>query len=418
MKRIVFTLAALLAATTIALVAQDADEVLEKARQEYLDATGGTAPDAGNEGDGSTTVIVIVEAPGTPEAPERYPAELDGGRWPLVFNWVPGVGVPMGSVDASLAFGGIGSLARSVEGIQASSVFSLSEGNVEGFQLSGVFNIAGGGLEGFQSAGVFNIAGAGVQGFQGAGVFNIAGGDVEGFQGAGVFNIADDIEGFQGAGVFNIADRIDGTQVAGVFNIAGQAEGFMIAPVNVADSLDGVALGLINLIGDGVNEVGFEYAPAAELYGMIWRNGTHSLFSLVRLSAPIENLPETWSEQLALSLGLGTRLSLGRASWIDLDLSGERVLDKAFRTGAVAALDSGDALALWRAFAPYPSLGLSAGARLGPLKAWIGARVDIDLPGLVVTDERWHDPEMPIWSGVFFGNEWTARPRLVLGMAF
>ncbi len=417
MKRIVFALAALLAATAIALVAQDADEVLEKARQEYLDATGGTAPDDGTGDDGGTTVIIVVEAPDPAESGESYPAELDAGRWPLVFNWVPGVGIPFGSVDASLAFGGIGSLVRSVEGIQASSVFSLAEGSVEGFQLSGVFNIAGGSLEGFQAAGVFNIAGGSVEGFQGAGVFNIASA-AEGFQGAGVFNIADDVEGFQGAGVFNIAGNLEGTQLAGVFNIAGHAEGFMIAPINVADSLDGVAIGLVNIIGDGVNEIGVEYAPSSDIASLVWRNGTKSLFSLVRLSAPIENLPEAWDSKLALSVGLGTRLELGRSSWIDLDLSGERVVDEALTDGAAGALDSGDLLALWRAFAPYPSIGLTAGGSLGPFKAWAGARVDVDLPGLAATDGRWQDPLMPTWSGETFGIEWIARPRLVLGLAF
>jgi len=417
MKRIVFALAALLAATAIALVAQDADEVLEKARQEYLDAAGGTIPDDGTGSDGGTTVIVIVESPDPAESRESYPAELDAGRWPLVFNWVPGVGIPFGSVDASLAFGAVGSLVRSLEGIQASSVFSLAEGKVEGFQVSGVFNIAGGTLEGFQSAGVFNIAGGSVEGFQGSGVFNIAEG-VEGFQGAGVFNIAEGIEGFQGAGVFNIADNVEGTQLAGVFNVAGKAEGFMIAPINIADSLDGVAIGLVNIIGDGVNEIGFEYAPALDIASAVWRNGTKSLFSIVRLSAPAENLPEAWDAKLALSVGLGTRLALGRGSWIDFDLSGERVVDDEFRTGAVAALDSGDWLALWRAFAPYPSLGLGAGGRLGPFTTWLGARVDVELPGLVATDGRWQDPESPTWTGETFGLDWIARPRLVFGVAF
>jgi hypothetical protein len=418
MKRIVFALAALMAATSVALVAQDADEVLEKARQEYLDATGQAASGAIPENGGETTVIVIVEAPGAEAPQDAYPSARAADRWPLVLNWVPGVGVPMGSVDASLAFGGIGSLVRSLEGIQASSVFSLAEGDVEGLQLSGVFNIAGGRIEGFQGAGVFNIAGGELEGFQGAGVFNIAGGRIKGFQGAGVFNIAADVEGFQGAGVFNIADRIDGTQVAGVFNVAGKAEGLMVAPINIADSLDGVAIGLLNFIGDGVNELGVEYTPSAEIASLVWRNGTRAMFSIVRLSAPLENLPDAWKERPALSIGLGTRLMLGRMSWIDLDLSGERVLDSEFGTEATAALDSGDSLALWRAFAPYPSLGLSAGGRFGPFKAWAGARVDFDLPGLAVTDERWRDPDLPTWSGDAFGLRWTARPRLVFGLAF
>lgn len=409
MKRIAFAFAALMAATTIALVAQDADEVLEKARQEYLDASGA--------GDGGTTVIVIVEGSAGEPAPSEPAVGPVGTRWPLVYHWVPGVGIPMGSVDASLAFGGLGSLVRSLEGIQASSVFSLAEGDVEGFQVSGVFNIAGGDLEGFQGAGVFNIAGGDLEGFQGAGVFNLAG-DVQGFQGAGVFNIAGDVQGFQGAGVFNMVESVEGTQLAGVFNLAGRAEGFMIAPINVADSLDGVAIGLINLIGDGVNELGVEYAPSAEIASAVWRNGTKSLFSIVRLSAPTENLPEAWKDLLALSVGLGTRLPLDRASWIDLDLSGERVMDQTFRTEAAAALDSGDFLALWRAFAPYPSVALTAGARLGPFTAWAGARVDFDLPGLAETDLRWRDPKAPTWSGETLGLEWIARPRLVFGLAF
>ena len=47
-----------------------------------------------------------------------------------------------------------------------------------------------------------------------------------------------------------------------------------------------------------------------------------------------------------------------------------------------------------------------------------GARVDVELPGLVATDGRWQDPESPTWTGETFGLDWIARPRLVFGVAF
>ena len=387
MKRIVFFLAAAaLFARLPGAYAQDLSEpdegsVLQKARDQYGRGT---------------------DSPEPSEIPED-PSLEDSGRpyTPFVVSFVPGIQFPaFGLYDTSAAFGWIGSGVGDVEGIQASGVFNLAR-DVEGFQGSGVFNIA-----------------RDVEGFQGSGVFNIAR-DVEGFQGAGVFNIARKVEGFQMSGTFNIADTVDGGMVAGVFNAADRVSGSMIGLVNVADHLDGVALGLINIIGNGVNEIGLAYVPAEDMTYLSYRTGTASLYAVYYGGVGAED----WfvdSDSLIVGIGFGHRIRIGEGS-LDFEVSAEQELYPDRRAALTAAAEAEDEEAFWALIRPYPAVRAALNIPVLGFKAVLGIEADFDVSawGSYVPDRlRASSFRTGGWSGDAWGLEFTAWPKVYLGLSF
>lgn len=387
MKRYVLVLiAAALCARLPGAFAQDFTEpdeqsVLQKARDKY---------GKGAESSSQT------EAPGKPEAEESgLPYS------PFVFSFVPGIQFPPFALyDTSAALGWIGSGVGNVQGIQVSGVFNLAR-NVEGFQGSSVFNIA-----------------RDVEGFQGSGVFNIAR-DVEGFQGAGVFNIARKVDGFQVSGTFNIADTVDGGMIAGVFNAADRVSGSMIGLVNIADHLDGVALGLVNIIGNGVNEIGLAYVPSEDMTYLAYRTGTASLYAVYYGGVGSED----WfvdADSLIVGLGLGHRIRIGEGS-LDFEVSAEQELYADRRAALEAAADAKDERAFWDLIRPYPSVRAALNIPVLGVKAVLGMEVDFDAPAWAsYVPERLKTTSFRSggWSGDLWGLEFTAWPKVYLGLSF
>ncbi len=327
--------------------------VLEKARQKYeqsgqpgAPATAGateesptapppaivpppaTAPTDGGSSKSVTvyksdTTVVTVEVTKSPrDSSDDDPSGDEYPYFPFVVSFVPGLSIPFGTYDTSMAYGAIGSLVGSLHGIQGAGVFCLADGPVRGFQGAGVFNIAEG-LDGFQGAGVFNIAE-----------------DVHGFQGAGVFNIADDVEGVQTAGVFNIADRMDGFQAAGVINVNDKGSGVMLGLINVSDEFDGVAIGLLNFIGNGVNDLGIDYQFASDTAYATLRSGTRALYASVFAGLPAADLARS-AERLTVGAGLGHRFRVLFMS-LDAELGTESSFDPVALNALASYLRTGD----------------------------------------------------------------------------
>ena len=173
---------------------------------------------------------------------------------------VPGLTLVGKGKDSSLlSLGLVGAHDRNIYAIQDSLIMNIASGTVNGLQTSSVFNIAGQ-----------------VNGAQGAGVFNCAG-NVNGAQAAGVFNTAKDVRGVQAAGVFNVAQDVKGTQVAGVFNSAKEVHGVQVGVVNYAEKSDGLAIGVVNIIKDGMHHVGFNW-DSNGLFDIFFQSGTKNLF--------------------------------------------------------------------------------------------------------------------------------------------
>lgn len=425
MKRFVSCFVAAAVCASAGLFAQDAgndDYVLEQARREYQasgSSSSQTAPAASaSNADNAAPQPFITITVNRPERPERR-ASGDEKRYPytpFVLSVVPGISAPMGVWDTSMALGWIGSVTGSVDGFAAAGAFNIGLGTVNGFQGAGAFNIAEGDVNGFQGAGVFNIA-KDVNGFQGAGVFNIAE-DVAFAQGAGVFNIAQRVSGVQAAGVFNVADELDGVQAAGVINVAGKAKGLMIAPINVADSLDGVAIGFLNFIADGINDLAVDYQFATDTAYLTYRTGTRALYAVAYAGLPGQRIADGFQsiDGLSAGFGLGRRVRFLFLS-ADIEAAAELPVDPASWSAAAAA-DDPRLLGLDRAFGSLRvSFGFGGRKNLG---LYMGVKTDIAPAGAGLVPEHlraaWGEPSAEAIT--LFGERFELWPKFFMGFRF
>ena len=227
---------------------------------------------------------------------------------------VPGLTLVGKGRDSSLlSLGLIGAYDRNIYAIQDSLIMNIASGTVNGLQSSSVFNIAGQ-----------------VNGAQGAGVFNCAG-NVNGAQAAGVFNTAKDVRGVQAAGVFNVAQDVKGAQVAGVFNSAKEVHGVQVGVINYAEKSDGLAIGVINIIKDGMHHVGFNW-DSNGLFDIFFQSGTKNLFITLGAAMDAKNLfidTDELTEDLTYIYygGFGTEFRFGFSS-LDLEFLFKTVYNK------------------------------------------------------------------------------------------
>jgi len=411
MKRLisVLALAALLGQAALVIAQESGDpsvkSVLDAARSKYWKDRGGD----------STTNSETDSASDQDSVPYA----------PMILGFVPGLSIPFGYFDASMAAGAIGILARDINGIEASGVFNLSR-DIRGFQAAGVFNLARS-VVGFQSAGTFNIVDKDLLGFQSAGIFNIVNGHVSGFQAAGIFNldgkvdapvqaagifnVVDEIRGFQAAGIFNIAQTVEGGQAAGIFNAAKRVQGVQIGLVNVTDHIDGVQLGLVNIAGNGVGSLGVTYEPSTNFFYAHIQEGTPALYTVAGLGAAAGDWGTNISGFVA-SLGLGSRTRLFGLN-IDLDVSASQPLAgmpmdrEAWRTCDSSLQDR---------FRPYPSIRLMAGLPVGErlqIVAGLAADIDMDSLGSRVPEAL---KTANVWNGSAFGEGFSAYYKWFFGI--
>ncbi|MDX5320875.1 MAG: hypothetical protein LPK45_07190, partial [Bacteroidota bacterium] len=227
----------------------------------------------------------------------------------------------------------------SVTGFQGAGVFNVTEGNVTGFQGAGVFNVNGASVKGFQGAGVFNVADGQIEGVQGAGVFNIANGKVHGAQAAGIFNIStDEVQGFQGAGIYNISDgklkgvqaagiwnyaqHIQGLQAAGIFNSAEVVQGAQVGLINIADSMNGVPIGLFSFVKKGYHKLDIG-ADEVFLGRLAFRSGTHWFHNIIQVGVDQKNFGSR-DPLWMVGYGVGTSLPI-RKHFIDFDITASQI---------------------------------------------------------------------------------------------
>jgi hypothetical protein len=209
----------------------------------------------------------------------------------------------------------IGGYSAGLAGVEVAGVFNIESEFAGGVQGAGVFNVVDGPMGGAQAAGVFNVVDGTVGGVQGAGVFNVVDGTMGGVQLAGAFNIVDgDVGGVQASGGFNVVDGdLHGVQV-GVLNIvSGEVHGVQVGVVNIADDVDGVGLGLVNIYPDGR----FHLVSWADETGQ-WSQGIvhgsswlHNIYALgFNPARPLD---------VSATLGLGAHWELPGPLFADLD---------------------------------------------------------------------------------------------------
>lgn len=229
-----------------------------------------------------------------------------------------------GGVDGLEVGGLYNKIINDVEGVQIAGVGSQVGGDVVGTQVGGVFNVNKGKVQGVQAAGVFNIAGE-TQAIQAAGLFNISHGDAAGLQASGLFNISrGKAEGLQVAslfnksqgftrsqisGLFNTAGDVEGGQVSALFNKAKRVDGFQVALINVADTVNGVPVGLLNIVKNGYNRLELSSNDALFANAAL-KLGAYSFYNIFKAGLRWDMQEQAGTagaveETLAYSWGLG-----------------------------------------------------------------------------------------------------------------
>ena len=256
-------------------------------------------------------------------------------------------------------FGGVGNIVGgNVRGVQAGGVLNLAN-SVNGVQIGGVVNNAteraDAQFSGFynscdksvlQTAGFINLArgsGAQIAGFinlanksrlQLAGAVNVAdSADVQiagvinttrhdcAMQVAGVINHADSIRGMQLGGVGNISTGDANIQISGIFNKARYVRTFQLSLINLADSSDGLSLGLFNFIKSGFRQLELS-ADEIFPFNAAFRAGTNQFHTMIMAGmSPFKN-PVPY---LNVGYGIGTSLSKSGKLLFDITLSSKYI---------------------------------------------------------------------------------------------
>lgn len=168
------------------------------------------------------------------------------------FSLFPGISTNQkmsGNVSNNYSFNLVGGFNYGTHTLELGSAFNINRKFSYGWQLAGGFNFVRGIVDGVQLSGGANVVGQQMEGTQLSGGINFVYGDQSGLQGAGGANIVlGESKGVQLSGGFNQATNLKGTQISGGFNaVIQEAEGIQIAPVNYATILKGKQIGIVNV---------------------------------------------------------------------------------------------------------------------------------------------------------------------------
>ncbi len=279
------------------------------------------------------------------------------------------------------------------EGLQLSCMVNVVNGELDGaqvglvcnwatedaafLQLGGIANVAAGDYQGTQAGPFLNWVGGTVSGLQLGGVANVAGGAVSGTQASCAYNAAASVSGFQLSGVVNRSGgRVDGVQLACLLNVAGDVRGWQIGVVNIADSLDGHAIGVVSVERDGIADLGAFIASDGGI-GIEGRLGTKRTYTALAVDATV--LGD--DSRACLYLGFGRRFRFCSVV-LDADLG---IAQRASLPLGPGSVDSCSRIALARVAIPLSD---------GPL--YVGGGVGLKIYD---ADGGWIDPAAP-WGRI------------------
>lgn len=290
--------------------------------------------------------------------------------------------------------GAINHSMRSLEGVQIAGLGNTVWDTLAGVQIAGGANIAKRGMTGTQLAGGANIALGDLDGVQVVGGFNVAHGAVNKAQVAGGVNYARSVKGGQVAAGINVSlghvgggqvgfggnyarsvsggqvsfginivpDSVSGGQVGfganyaghvsggqfsfglnvvpgtvsgaqvGAVNFARQAAGGQVGFINLSDSVGGAAVGILTISLKGYHRFDMVAGDVMPLSVHI-RTGTSGFHNILGYSPPV-----TPDQRWGFLYGLGTEPRIGRDSFLNIDLTGEQVVEQAEWVDAVNIL--------------------------------------------------------------------------------
>ncbi len=250
----------------------------------------------------------------------EFGAVLNIVRDSVRFVQMAGVGNFVGKGMRGLQAAGVFNKTRRMDGVQLAGVVNAVQEDSRYLQAAGVGNITIGKHTGMQYAGTFNLANE-FDGMQAAGTLNYTA-KGHGVQAAGVFNQAKRMDGVQLAAVVNYVDTIRGGQISAVVNIANYVKGFQVGLVNIADSVDGVPVGLFSYVRKGYHNI--ELSCDDIFYGnAAFRTGVPLFHSIMFVGMRPNSDPNPlWT----YGLGFGSTLRVKRNFYLDLDVTGQQLL--------------------------------------------------------------------------------------------
>jgi hypothetical protein len=254
-----------------------------------------------------------------------------------------GIGNVVGNNFKGFQVAGIFNTSRNVKGVQAAGIFSSSMANAD-FQVSGVYNYARAGNS--QTSGILNIARemklqiAGIANtaeksvLQIAGILNLASdaknqtsginshsGNVTFLQISGIVNSASAVNGLQLTGCFNYARNSANVQIAGLFNRAGYVRTLQLSVLNLADSCNGISVGLFSYVKNGYHKL---EVSADEIFpfNASFRSGVKQFHTLVMIGInPFGNARNDFH----FGYGIGTSFGKTGKLLFDIDLTNREI---------------------------------------------------------------------------------------------
>lgn len=272
-------------------------------------------------------------------------------------------GVESPNITNKFSLNIIGGVAQGLDGIELGSVANVLLGNMKGFQGSGFTNAVLGNVKGVQLAGYVNYSGGNLNGAALAGLCNVnmhdaTGGqfsgflnanlgdfkgvqlatfsnfnlkNMKGFQGSGFANVnVGNFEGAQIAGFSNITvGNIKGYQVSGFLNYAKKINGLQLGIINVADSVEGAAIGFLSIVKHGLHQI--EVSADEVFYsGLSLRTGTRKFYNTLNIGMSPKSKSLLWN----IGYGIGTSIKINDKMFSDIILSAHHVSLGEFYTAA------------------------------------------------------------------------------------
>ncbi|MFT3885852.1 MAG: hypothetical protein QM724_10610 [Flavobacteriales bacterium] len=227
--------------------------------------------------------------------------------------------------------GGANVIKGGMRGTQISGGCNVATQNVDGTQVSAGGNVCVRDVRKAQFAAGFNY-GRNVSGVQFACGLNVAVGSVGGGQvGLGV-NYARQVTGGQvSLGVNVVADTVRGGQV-GTINFARVAEGGQVGLLNFSDTILGTSVGLLSVALHGYHRFDVSCTDVLPLTFLL-RTGTRGFYNILSWSAPVEA-----GGRWAFGYGFGTEPRIGKKGFLNIELTGEQVVEQAEWVDAVNIL--------------------------------------------------------------------------------
>lgn len=224
-----------------------------------------------------------------------------------------------------------------LSGAQVAGGANVVKGGMRGFQIAGGCNVTTVDLNGVQVAGGINVTvrnvektqvagginyGRNVQGAQVVGGINVALGAVGGGQVAGGINYARVVSGGQVAAGINVAvDTVRGGQV-GVLNFGRVVKGGQVGILNFSDTITGSSVGILSFAWRGYHRFDVQTNDVMPL-SLVIRTGTRGFHNLFGYSPGV-----TSDGRWGFLYGFGTEPRIGKRGFLNIDLTGEQIVEQ------------------------------------------------------------------------------------------